>query len=147
MKITSDAFQDKERIPDKYARSNEDINPPLTLSETPVQAKSFALIMDDPDAPGRTFTHWVVYNMAPGTLQIMEGSLPMNGIEGLSGYGEKSYGGPAPPSGTHHYIFTVYALDTELDPDENMDTEKLKRAMGGHIIDSAQITGLYSAQA
>jgi Raf kinase inhibitor-like YbhB/YbcL family protein len=145
MKITSDAFLDKEYIPAKYARANEDINPPLTLSETPVEAKSFALIMDDPDAPGRTFTHWVVYNMAPGTLQIMEGSLPMNGIEGISGYGEKSYGGPAPPSGTHRYIFTVYALDSEIDPDENMDAGKLRAVMDGHIIDTAHITGLYSA--
>ena len=136
MKITSDAFQDNEPIPDKYGRAHDDVNPPLTLSETSVDTKSFALIMDDPDAPGRTFTHWVVYNMAPGTLQI---------IEGLSGYGEKSYGGPAPPSGTHRYIFTVFALDTELEPDEDMDAGKLRRAMDGHIIDSAQITGLYSA--
>lgn len=145
MRITSDAFLDNEQMPDKYARANEDINPPLTLSEVPKEAKSLALIMDDPDAPGRTFTHWVVYNMSPATLQILEGSLPMNAIEGVNDYGEKCYGGPAPPSGTHRYIFTLYALDSELQPDEKMTANKLHSAMDEHIIDIAKITGLYSS--
>ena len=145
MRITSDAFRDNDHLPAKHARAGEDINPPLTLSETPAETISFALIMDDPDAPGRTFTHWVVYNMAPGTLQIMEGSLPMNAVEGLNDYGEKSYGGPAPPSGTHRYIFTIYALDSELAHDEEMTASKLRQAMEGHVLDSAQIMGLSSS--
>jgi Raf kinase inhibitor-like YbhB/YbcL family protein len=147
MTIASDAFQDNEYLPAKYARSGEDINPPLTFSEVPAEAASLALIMDDPDAPGRTFTHWVVYSMPPATIQILEGSLPMNACEGQNDYGEKSYGGPAPPSGTHRYVFSLYALDADISQDENMTTDKLRQAMDGHILETAKITGLFSANA
>lgn len=145
MTISSKAFDDNEDIPTRYGRAFDDVNPPLNISDIPVDAASLALIMDDPDAPSGTFTHWVVYNIAPAELDIEEGEVPEGAVLGVNDYGELGYGGPMPPSGTHHYVFKLYALDDQLDIGEGATSEDLEEAIEGHVITQAKITGLFSA--
>lgn len=145
MQITSTNFQNNEPIPARFSRDGEDINPSLTFSELPEDARSLTLIMEDPDAPEDTFTHWIIYDMTPGVLQIVEGEMPISGKQGLNDYGETGYGGPKPPSGTHRYFFKLFALDTMLEPNTAVDRTVLYQAMDGHVIDQAQIIGTYGA--
>lgn len=146
MTITSVAFDDNEEIPSRFGRAFEDISPPLSIAEIPTDAASLALIMDDPDAPGGTFTHWVVYNITPEEMDLDEGGLPEGAISGINDYGELGYGGPMPPSGTHHYVFKLYALDEQLNIGDEATSEDLEEAMEGHVITEAKLTGLYSAE-
>ncbi len=145
MQITSTNFQNNEPIPSRFGRDEDDVNPSLTFSEIPEKAESLALIMEDPDAPSGLFTHWILYNMTPGVLQIVEGELPVSGIQGLNDYGEPKYGGPKPPSGTHRYFFKLFALDTMIETTSALDRTALYQAMDDHIIDKAEIVGTYSA--
>lgn len=150
MQITSTDFQNQEPIPEKFSRDGENINPSLTFSQIPENAASLALVVEDPDAPNGIFTHWILYNMSPGTLQIPEAELPLSGLQGTNDYDEETYGGPQPPSGTHRYFFKLFALDTMLDlvdEDEGMkvDRQTLYAAMEGHVLETAEIVGTYSA--
>ncbi len=145
MTITSTAFQDGEYIPSKYSRNGEDINPPLTFSEVPVEARSLALIVEDPDVLAQIFTHWILYDMLAGTLQVLEGQVPEDAKQGRNDYGELGYGGPQPPSGTHRYVFKLFALDDMLGLEEGIARSELYRAMEGRVLDAAELTGLYSA--
>lgn len=146
MKITSTAFGDGEYIPVKYSKNGGNISPPLSIAEIPDGTKSLALICHDPDAPIEGgFTHWVVWNIAPETTEILENSIPAGSVQGLSDWKTNTWGGPQPPSGTHRYDFYLYALDTDLNLPANTDRGGLEAAMGGHIIDTSKITGLYSA--
>lgn len=144
MKITSSAFLDNDKIPPKYTCDSENINPALTFSEVPKEAQSLALIMDDPDAPHGIFTHWLIFNMPPATIQILENSVPENSLLGTTDFGKAQYGGPCPPSGTHRYFFKLYALGSILEIPEGSERKEIEKAMEGHILDSAQIVGLYS---
>ena len=110
--VKSSVFEPNKPIPKKYSCDGKDINPPLSIEGIPKEAKTLALIMDDPDAPSGTFDHWVVWNIPASTNQIGEDTVP--GIEGMNGARQQGYMGPCPPSGTHRYFFKVYALDTEL---------------------------------
>jgi Raf kinase inhibitor-like YbhB/YbcL family protein len=143
MKITSSVFENKGKIPSKYTCDGENINPPLSFSEVPASTKSLALIVDDPDAPMGTFVHWVLYNIDPKTTEIKENSIPKSAEQGKSSSGESSYFGACPPSGAHHYHFKLYALDSVLNLD-NPDKATLEKAKQGHIIEKAELTGLYS---
>lgn len=145
MQITSTNFDINDAIPARFSRNGDDINPSLTFSEIPEDTESLALIVEDPDAPGGTFTHWILYDMTPGVLQIVEGELPISGVQGTNDYGETSYGGPMPPSGTHHYIFKLFALDKMIEPESTLDSQSLYKAMDGHIVDQTEISGTYSA--
>jgi Raf kinase inhibitor-like YbhB/YbcL family protein len=140
--VKSKAFEAGKKIPKKYSCDDQSINPPLTISGVPKEAKSLALIMDDPDAPRGTFVHWVVRNIPPETTEIAENTVP--GVEGLNGAGEPSYTGPCPPSGTHRYFFKVYALNQELNLRERTGKRELEAAMQGHIIAKGELIGLYS---
>lgn len=139
--VKSSAFEDNGFIPAKYTCDGEGINPPLTIGNLPQDAKSIALIIDDPDAPSGTFDHWVIWNIPPQD-RIAENTAP--GVEGKNGKKENRYSGPCPPSGTHHYHFKIYALDTMLDLHDNTDKKSLLRAMDGHILASGELIGLYS---
>ena len=143
MKIKSAAFSENQMIPQKYTCQGEDINPPLTIEGVPAAAKSVALIVDDPDAPGKTWVHWVVYNIpAKTTVEIPEKSIP--GAQVQNDFGNKDYGGPCPPSGTHRYFFKTYALDTMLSFKESPANKKdLERAMQGHVLAKGELVGLY----
>ncbi len=139
MKITSPEFKHNEMIPKKFTCQGQDMNPTLTIESIPKEAKSLALICDDPDAPGGTWVHWVLFDM-PIISKIEENSVP--GKEGMNDFGRQRYGGPCPPSGTHRYFFKIYALDTELNLG-NVDKKGLEKAMQGHILDKAELIGLY----
>lgn len=144
MKITSSAFDHNQPIPAKYTCAGEDVNPPLEFSDIPNDAKSLALIVDDPDAPGKTWVHWVLYNMSPNIKFIEENSKPSNAKEGTNDFGKKGYGGPCPPSGTHRYFFKLYALDDKLDiPSEIADKDTVEEAMKDHIVAQTELIGTF----
>lgn len=140
MKIASSEFKHNESIPRKYTCQGQDINPPLTIEDIPPGTKSLALIVDDPDAPGGMWVHWVVYNI-PVTKEIAENSVPGN--QGINDFNRKDYGGPCPPSGTHRYFFKIYALDTVLGPEGVVSKKQLEEKISGHILGQAEIIGLY----
>lgn len=144
MKITSTAFENNSNIPSKYTCDGEGINPSLLFIEVPPAAQSLVLISDDPDAPGGTFVHWTVWNINPQTTEIAENSVPFGAIQGITSYGKKGYGSPCPPSGIHRYYFKLYALDSTLDLPVTADANQLETAIQGHVINSAELIGLYS---
>src|SRR5438445_13362 len=146
MTITSTAVGADQHILPQYTCDGRNINPPLTFSEVPVEAKSLALILDDPDAPGGTFTHWTLYDMSAAALQILENSQPPSGRSGQNSFGETGYGGPCPPSGTHHYHFKLLALDNTIDLAAGVTISELRRAIEVHVIDSAELVALYARQ-
>ena len=143
MTITSPKFGNNDFIPREYTCQGKDINPPLNINGIPENAKSLALIVDDPDAPMGMWVHWVVFDI-PVTSEIAEKSIP--GKQGINDFGRKNYGGPCPPSGTHRYFFKIYALDTELKLEEGITKDGLESAMKGHILGEAQLIGLYKKE-
>lgn len=146
MKITSPAFQDNEMIPEKYTCDGDNVNPPLVFSGIPRKAKSLILIVDDPDAIAGIWDHWILFNIDPKVKKIEEGSAPEWGIEAMNSSSKTSYSGPCPPSGTHHYRFTLYALDKLLDLDSSSEKSDLLDAMDGHVLSQAMLTGLYTRE-
>lgn len=143
MKITSPEFQHNGMIPKKFTCQGLDINPSLQLEDIPQGTKSLALIVDDPDAPMGIWVHWVVFDI-PVVSRIDEDSIP--GRQGSNDFRRQDYGGPCPPSGTHRYFFKIYALDTMLNLKEGISKKELERAMQGHILDKAELIGLYRKQ-
>jgi len=142
MKLTSFAFEHNGPIPSKYTCDSENISPPLEWNDVPDGTKSFMLICDDPDAVGgKTFDHWVAFNISRGARKIEENS--SIGIEGMTGFGTTGYGGPCPPNGEHRYFFKLYALDTTLDLPPGATKEQVEIAMEGRILDRAELIGLY----
>ena len=144
MKLQSTAFEYNGMIPAKYTCDGQNINPQLSISEVPETAVSLVLIVDDPDASSGDFVHWTVWNIQPATnVEITEGALPAGGIEGMTDFGKSGWGGPCPPSGTHHYQFNLYAIDTVLDLSESATKADILRAIDGRIVDEAVLVGLY----
>lgn len=143
--LTSSAFAQGERIPTKYTCDGEDISPPLQWRNPPQGTQSFALIMDDPDAPVGTWVHWVLFNLPADTQELPEQTtLPAGAQDGKNSWGRTGYGGPCPPSGTHRYFFKLYALDTTVNLTASTDKAQLLRAMEGHILAQAEVMGTYS---
>lgn len=142
-RLSSPAFENNGNIPSKYTCDGRDINPPLVIENPPQDTKSFALIVDDPDAPMGTWVHWVVWNIPPTVRRIEEGTLPAGALQGINDFRKRDYGGPCPPSGTHRYFFKLYALDAMLDLTTNARKADLEKAMKGHILAQAQLIGLY----
>jgi len=142
MDLISSTFKDGETIPDRYTCSGENINPPLELVDIPTNCKSLVLILDDPDAPGGSFIHWIVYNIDPSASKIEENIIQEGSVVGQNGLGKIDYAGPCPPSGIHHYFFKAFALDVFLDLGPT-DWSTLERAMERHIIDKAELMGTY----
>lgn len=148
--VSSTAFKAGETLPAKYTADGTDISPPLTWSGVPAGTVSFAVIADDPDAPGGAFTHWVIFNVPGNATGLQEGMpklpiIPDLTIQGTNDFGGMGYGGPAPPPGsTHHYRFTVYALDNRMDRiTAGATADELKAQMQGHILAQETLTGLY----
>jgi len=138
--ISSQVFDHQGSIPSQYTCDGRNINPPLAIEHIPEEAESLVLIVDDPDAPGGMWVHWVVWNI-PITLSIKENSVP--GVEGVNDFKRNHYGGPCPPSGTHRYFFKVYALDEVLDLPASTDKKALELAMQPHILAFGEIIGFY----
>jgi Raf kinase inhibitor-like YbhB/YbcL family protein len=143
MKVTSSAFQEGADIPSKFTFDGADMSPPLHIADIPSEAKSLALIVDDPDAPGGLFTHWMVWNIPPQTSAVGEGSAP-KGVQGTNDFGKSGYGGPCPPSGTHRYYFKLFALDRELDLPFGAKRSQVDGALKGHVIAQGELMGRYS---
>ncbi len=146
--LTSQVFQDSGFIPAKYTCDGKDISPPLSLA-VPDGTKSLALIMDDPDAPGGIFSHWVLFNLPGSVRSLPEGvskvDIPdIGGVQGMNDFDEKGYNGPCPPSGKPHtYRFILYALDAELNLRPGAAREEVLEAMQGHVLNKAELDGKY----
>ncbi|NQU83780.1 MAG: YbhB/YbcL family Raf kinase inhibitor-like protein [Parcubacteria group bacterium] len=143
MQIYSPAFAYNALIPSEYTCDGTDINPQLNIANVPEGTKSLALIMDDPDAPGETWDHWILWNINPKTTLISKNSAPSGAKQGYNSWGNAKYGGPCPPSGTHRYMFKLYALDTMLSI-ASADGYDLGVAMKGHILKQVTLIGKYA---
>jgi Raf kinase inhibitor-like YbhB/YbcL family protein len=143
LRISSPAFVHNSGIPTKYTCEGADLSPPLVLDGVPAAAQSLALIIDDPDAPGGDWVHWVVWNIPPTTRTLGENALPPGALQGKNDWGKNSYGGPCPPSGSHRYFFKLYALDTPLELPPSSTKKGLEKAMAGHIVAQGQMIGIY----
>ena len=148
LQLTSSAFSHGEEIPRKFGYKNGNISTPLAISGIPAEAKSLALIMDDPDAMGavgKVWVHWVMWNVDPTTAEIVESTVPSGAVEGMTDFGQVGYGGPAPPDKRHTYVFKLYALDDELGlSNDDVTKADVEKAMEGHIIEQTQLTGTYA---
>ncbi|MFP3881746.1 MAG: YbhB/YbcL family Raf kinase inhibitor-like protein [Actinomycetota bacterium] len=142
MKLTSTAFEHEGVIPERYTCDGSDVSPPLTVEKAPEGAVTLALIMDDPDAPAGVWDHWIVYDIPPGT-PIPE-AVESLGTPGRNSWGRTDYGGPCPPSGTHRYFFSVFALETSLGLAAGADKSEVLDAISGHVLANATLMGHYS---
>jgi Raf kinase inhibitor-like YbhB/YbcL family protein len=141
--ITSPAFRSGEFIPSKYTCDGADVNPALAIGNVPSEAKSLAIIMDDPDAPSGMWVHWVVWDIDPKTQEIPEDSVPVGAQLGMNDFRKTPYGGPCPPAGTHRYFFKLYALDRVLSLGPGTNKITLEKAMKGHVLEQAELMGRY----
>jgi Raf kinase inhibitor-like YbhB/YbcL family protein len=144
MKITSPSWQEGGTIPEKFSKNAQNVSPELRIEGAPPEAKSLALIVDDPDAPIGLFTHWIAWNIDPKTTQLAEGSALGAAVQGKNDFGDIGYGGPQPPSGTHRYYFKIFALNSSLDLKSGAKRKELDAAMKGHVIAQGQLMGKYS---
>jgi Raf kinase inhibitor-like YbhB/YbcL family protein len=142
--VTTPAFQAGGDIPAKFTCNGANVNPELKISGVPSEAKSLALIVDDPDAPRGLFTHWILWNIDPKATDIGENSAPAGGVQGTNDFGKRNYGGPCPPSGTHRYFFKIFALDTKLDLKPSARRAELDAAMRGHTLAQGELMARYS---
>jgi Raf kinase inhibitor-like YbhB/YbcL family protein len=147
--LTSAAFAPGQPIPAKYTCDGEDISPPLDWQDPPEDTKSFALVVDDPDAPAGTWVHWVLYNLPAESRNLPQAVPPDaamadDGKNGKNSWKRLGYGGPCPPGGTHRYFFKLYALDTVLELDDGPGKDQLAQAMEGHILAQTDLMGTYA---
>jgi Raf kinase inhibitor-like YbhB/YbcL family protein len=147
--LTSAAFQAGADIPRKYTCDAEDISPPLRWTNAPAGAKSFALIADDPDAPGGTWVHWVIYDLPADTKELPEAvakteALPSGAKQGVNDFRKLGYNGPCPPSGsTHRYYFRLYALDAPANLKPRATKQQVLEAVKGHMLGEGELMGRY----
>jgi Raf kinase inhibitor-like YbhB/YbcL family protein len=138
--ISSPAFGQNEGIPQKYTCQGQDVSPVLNITGIPNGTQSMVLIVDDPDAPGGNWDHWLVYNI-PVIDKIPEGAIP--GTQLINDFQKREYGGPCPPSGTHRYFFKLYAIDQALDLPATATKKDLLNSLSGHLLAKAELIGLY----
>jgi Raf kinase inhibitor-like YbhB/YbcL family protein len=144
--VTSTAFGESTAIPVRYTCDGDEVSPPLAWSRVPENAGALALVVDDPDAPSGTFTHWVVVDIPTSTTSSAEGAVPQGGRQAESSAGDAAYRGPCPPSGTHHYRFTVVALDAETGLAEGASLDEALQAVDDHAIARGTLTGTYERE-
>jgi hypothetical protein len=148
MHLYSSEFLTGNFIPFKYTCDGDNISPPLTWEDPPNGTQSFVLIVNDPDAPNGIFTHWVLYDLPAQLRQLPEGianqeTLPDDSKQGKNDFGQLGFGGPCPPDGTHRYFFKLHALDQPLKLAAGASKEAVLQAMKGHVLDAAELMGLY----
>jgi len=143
--ISAPAFAPGSAIPAACALNGQNLSPELRIDSVPANARSLALIVDDPDAPAGLWTHWLVWNLPASTASLSAGKLPPGAVQGKNSFGRVRYDGPAPPSGTHRYFFHLYALDASLSLPAGSNRAALLDAMQGHIVGTGETFGLYSA--
>jgi Raf kinase inhibitor-like YbhB/YbcL family protein len=147
LSLSSSAFDDGERIPDKYGYTEANINPPLSIDGVPPEAESLVLIVDDPDAKepaGKIWNHWLVWDIDPDRTEIPEDWSPETATEGQNDYAEHGYGGPNPPDREHTYRFRLYAIDTTAGLPNSASKDDLIDEITGHSVDKASLTGTYA---
>lgn len=151
--LSSPAFSDGGPIPKLYTCDGKDVSPPLAWGTVPPSAVSLALVCDDPDAPRGTWTHWLLFNVAPDVKGLPEAVEPVAtpklaagpspAAQGVNDFGKPGYGGPCPPSGVHHYVFRLYALDVSLPPAAGASRKALLGALKGHVLAHGRLVGIY----
>jgi Raf kinase inhibitor-like YbhB/YbcL family protein len=141
--LGSDAFEHGRPVPARHTYEGEDVSPRLTWTQPPEQTRALALVVDDPDAPRRTFTHWLAWGIDPGAGGLAEGERAPR--EGRNDFGETGYRGPCPPPGhgRHRYVFRLVALDAELELAAGASKQELERALDGHVLATAELVGTY----
>lgn len=143
MEILSKEFKNGDFLPEKYTCQGDDINPPLEFKDVPEGTKSLVLIVDDPDAPGGVWVHWLIWDILPNTKFIDANTVPKNAVEGVTSWGLNGWKGPCPPSGTHRYIFKLYALDIDIKLDSSKTVRELLKTIEGHIIAEAILKSFF----
>lgn len=143
-RITSPDFAEGASIPSRFTCEGDNISPTLQIAGVPPGAQSLVLIVDDPDAPSGTFTHWLLWNIPPGTKEIRAGTPLAAALQGVNDFGTPGYSGPCPPSGTHRYFFRLSALDIPLRLAAGASRSDLETAMNGHILSTAILMGRYA---
>ncbi len=145
IELHSAAFNDHTLIPDRYSYEGGNVSPPLDWRGIPDGTAELLLLCEDPDAPRRAFTHWVVTNISPGTTGVAEGALPEGGTPGRNGFGKLGWGGPRPPVGDppHRYFFRLYAADKPLDLGVGATAEEVHAALDGHTLARGTLVGLF----
>ncbi|MBI5728672.1 MAG: YbhB/YbcL family Raf kinase inhibitor-like protein [Candidatus Magasanikbacteria bacterium] len=146
MQLTSSAFVHNGFIPKEYSCDGSGAHPPLEWSGVPTEAKSLALIVDDPDAPAGLWTHWLLWNIDPKTFEIKAGEAPTGAVQGKTSSGENQWCPPCPPAGTHHYRFKLYALDSALALAPVSIQKELEAALQGQVLGQTELVGLYARQ-
>lgn len=146
--LNSTAFNDNQPIPAQYTCKGQNVNPPLAISGVPTEAKSLALIVHDPDAVSGDFVHWLIWDIPVATSGINANSVPVGVVQGQNDGSQNKYMGPCPPAGTgtHRYMFELYALENRLGLPAGSDRSSLQKAMNGHILAKTILTGLFSSQ-
>ena len=141
--LSSEAFAHGEAIPPRHACEGQDVSPPLSWTDPPAGTRALALVVDDPDAPVGTFTHWLAWSIDPGARVLAEGEAPP--AEGRNDFGTTEWRGPCPPHGhgPHRYFFRLRALDEALDIGEGAGRHELERALRGHVLTTAELMGTY----
>ena len=149
LQIISPVFRDGAQIPEQYTCRGQNVNPPLNFFNVPRNAQSLALIMHDPDAPVGDYTHWLVWDMPTDTETIAANSVPVGAVQGANDSGEARYMGPCPPAatGTHRYMFELYALNKTLGLASGSSRDELTAAMQSHVLAEAKLTGVVAAPA
>ncbi|MFV1971357.1 MAG: YbhB/YbcL family Raf kinase inhibitor-like protein [Acidimicrobiia bacterium] len=142
MLLTSPSFGQGKGIPKEFSCEGDDISPELNIENLPANTVTLALIMDDPDAPGGTWVHWVAFDFPP--TDVIPQGIPLLGIGGSNSWGVMGYGGPCPPTGTHRYFFRLFALDGTLELPEGSTKEEVLKAMEGKILDQTELVGTYT---
>ena len=140
-------FRNNGNFPSRFTCDGLNVNPPLIIEDVSRNTKSLVLIVEDPDATGGlVFTHWLIWNIPPDTMEIPEGQLSREAKEGRNDFGEEKYGGPCPPRNArpHRYVFKLYALDTVLDLRSGLEKDRVERAMEGHVLEYTTLTAMYS---
>jgi Raf kinase inhibitor-like YbhB/YbcL family protein len=143
LRTYSSAFGNYGYMPSRFTCDGDDVNPPFVFENIPSGTQSLALIVDDPDAPGGTWVHWVVWNISGAATGVNENTVPAGAVQGRNDFGNNDYGGPCPPFGVHRYFFRLYALDASLSLPAGSTKAQLEAAMAGHIIGEARVIGLY----
>lgn len=144
LELTSNAFTNGQSIPAKYSCTGRNISPALTWTEPPVGTQSFALIVDDPDAPTGTWVHWVLFNIPAEARSLQENTDTGAMSFGKNSWGDLGYGGPCPPSGTHRYYFKLYAIDSTINLLPGATKEQVLQEMQGHILAQGELMGTFS---
>jgi len=143
MKLTSPAFLNNGDIPAKYACDGDNVGPELEIMDVPTAALSLALITIDPDVPQGECVHWVIWNIRPETKEIQQGQMPEGSVQGINDFQKNAYRGPCHATGTHAYLFKLYALDIVLPPNKNLSKKEIRYLMEGHILEKTILKGFY----